>query len=207
VVAGLRGASNFASVFGETGRAERYKTAADDIVTAMFTHLFDAKDERFLRSLLANETDGMHPDATIDASLFGIFYFGCFNVNSEPVAKTMRAVEDRLGVDGGIARYESDGYMRSSDAGPGNVWFICTLWLAEFYIAKARAAEDLEPAMKLIRWCVDRALPSGVLSEQFDVSNGKQVSVSPLTWSHSTFVSTTMNYQRKAAEIALDANL
>ena len=110
----------------------------------------------------------------------------------------MSAVAEKLKNDGGIARFENDGYMRSGDTGLGNSWFISTLWLAEYYIAKAKVFADLDPAMKLIEWCADRALASGVLSEQFDAVIGKQSSVSPLTWSHSTFVSTVLSFQQKA---------
>jgi glucoamylase len=198
VVAGLRAAANFADVFSETDRVERYRTAADGIVSAMRTHLYSEKDGRFMRSLLADDNDDLHPDNTIDASLFALFYFGCFDAGDESVSQTMLAIEENLATDGGIGRYEQDGYMRPTETGMGNAWFICTLWLAEFYIAKAKIISDLEPAMKLIQWCVDRALPSGVLSEQFDPVSGMQTSVSPLTWSHSTYVSTVLSYRRKA---------
>jgi GH15 family glucan-1,4-alpha-glucosidase len=201
VVAGLRAAANFADVFGETERVEKYHRAANEIVAAMRKHLYSEADGRFLRSMLADDNDGLYPDPIVDASLFGIFYFGCFDENDPVVTNTMNAVAASLAADGGIARFESDGYMRTSDAYTGNAWFICTLWLAEYHIAKATSATDLEPAMKLIMWCVDRALASGVMSEQFDTAAGVQTSVSPLTWSHSTFVSTVLKYQRKAASL------
>jgi GH15 family glucan-1,4-alpha-glucosidase len=204
VVAGLRAAANFADLFGETERVEQYHVAANEIVESMRKHLYSEVDGRFLRSLLADDNDGLYPDPTVDASLFGIFYFGCFEADDPAVVNTMNAVETSLAVDGGIARFENDGYMRTSDAYTGNPWFICTLWLTEYHIAKAKSAAELEPAMKLITWCVDRALPSGILSEQFDTVAGIQTSVSPLTWSHSTFVSTVLKYQRKAASLKAD---
>ena len=118
------------------------------------------------------------------------------------VAGPMRAVEERLSVGGGIARFENDGYMRSDEANIGNAWFISTLWLAEYYIAKATKKAELARALELIEWCADHALASGVMSEQIDPVSGAQTSVSPLTWSHSTFVSTVLNYQKKAAKFA-----
>jgi oligosaccharide amylase len=202
VVAGLRAAANIADIFGETERVDRYHAAANEIVDGMRKYLYSESDGRFLRGLLADDNDGLHPDNTVDASLFGTFYFGCFEVNDELVENTVAAIVSELAVDGGVARFQNDGYMRTSESYTGNAWFICTLWLAEYYIAKANAAADLEPAMKLIQWCVDRALPSGVLSEQFDVASGQQSSVSPLTWSHSTFVSTILKYQRKSASLS-----
>jgi GH15 family glucan-1,4-alpha-glucosidase len=80
---------------------------------------------------------------------------------------------------------------------PGNPWFICTLWLADYRIASARNLEELESAVEILEWTVKRALPSGVLAEQVDPLTGAPVSVSPLTWSHATVVATVMAYLRK----------
>ncbi|HJS52216.1 MAG TPA: glycoside hydrolase family 15 protein [Pyrinomonadaceae bacterium] len=202
VVAGLRAAANFAEVFAEFERVERYRKAADEIVAAMRKHLYSQTEGRFLRSLLSDYEGDSRPDAMIDASLFGTFYFGCFDVNDEMVANTMQAISERLATGGGTARFEEDGYMRGLGPDTGNAWFICTLWLAEYYIAKAASCEELSPALALIEWVAERALPSGVLSEQFDTDSGRQVSVSPLTWSHSTFVSTVLSYRAKAQELS-----
>jgi GH15 family glucan-1,4-alpha-glucosidase len=201
VVGGLRAAANIAEAFAEHDRVEQYRKAADEVVAGMRTYLYSENDGRFLRSLLSDYEGDARPDPTVDASLFGIFYFGCFDVNDEIVSNTMRSVAERLATGGGIARFEADEYMRGKGPDAGNAWFICTLWLAEYYIAKAVNREDLSPALKLIEWVADRALPSGILSEQFDTDSEMQVSVSPLTWSHSTFVSTVLNYSAKASAL------
>jgi oligosaccharide amylase len=200
VVAALRAAANFAEVFAEFDRAERYRTASDEVIAAIRTNLYSEDEGRFLRSLLSDYDGDFRPDPTIDASLFGVFYFGCFDVNDDMVVNTMQAVSKSLAAGGGIARFEEDGYMRGTGPEAGNAWFICTLWMAEYYIAKASRMKELSPALTLIEWVTERALPSGILSEQFDPESGIQVSVSPLTWSHSTFVSTVLSYQSKANE-------
>ena len=43
-------------------------------------------------------------DATVDASLFGIFYFGCFDADDEMVVSTMKAVEEKLSVKAAASR-------------------------------------------------------------------------------------------------------
>ena len=204
VVGGLRAAANFADLFGEGEKAAQYRTAAGEIVSAMREHLYSKELGRFLRGLLANEDDSLAPDATVDASLFGLFYFGSFEADEPMVTDTMKAVEDNLSNGGsdGIARYENDGYMRVAEDGPGNSWFTCTLWLAEYYIAKAKTNDDLARALEILQWTVDKALPSGVLAEQVDPLSGKEMSVSPLTWSHSTFVAAVHSYLAKSADIA-----
>jgi GH15 family glucan-1,4-alpha-glucosidase len=113
----------------------------------------------------------------------------------------MDAVRNSLSTDGGIARFQHDGYMRVSDTVIGNPWFICTLWLADYYVACATSEKDLKPAMDILEWVAGKALPSGVLAEQFDPLTGAHVSVSPLTWSHSTFIATACNYLTKLKEL------
>lgn len=197
VVAGLRAAASFARLFAETDRVARYESAADEIVVAMSEHLYSREKGRFLRGVLFHGNNNYEPDATIDASLFGVFYFGCFSPDDEMVVGTMKAVEEMLAVGGGIARFENDGYMRVSDKVTGNAWFICTLWLAEYYTSKAKNLEELDKAMQILDWTVKQALPSGVLAEQMNPITGQHTSVSPLTWSHSTFVAAVINYLNK----------
>jgi glucoamylase len=203
VVGGLRAAANFARLFGEADRAGLYETAADEITAAMRKHLYSAEHGRFLRALQFHGDDFYEADTTIDASLFGTFYLGAFEPQDEMVTSTMKAIEKHLWIDtkiGGVARFNNDGYMRVSEEVTGNAWFICTLWLADFRIAFARKKEDLRGALEILEWTARRALPSGVLAEQVNPLTGEHASVSPLTWSHSTFVATVVNYLRKLKE-------
>jgi oligosaccharide amylase len=203
VVGGLHAAANFAVLFGDNDLAEKYTQAADEVREAMAKYLYVEKLNRFARALMPIGENSFEYDATIDASLFGTFYFGAFSSDDVMVQNTMKAVEERLTAKtkiGGVARYENDGYMRVTDDiqnVAGNPWFICTLWLADYRIAVAKSLGDLEKAVEVLEWVIERALPSGVLAEQVNPLNGAPVSVSPLTWSHSTVVATVMNYLRK----------
>jgi len=201
VVAGLRAAANFARLFSEGDRADIYEKAASEIVAAMAERLYDPDNERFLRGLGSNGSDEIIHDAKIDASLFAVFYFGCFRPDDPMVVSTMNAMQERLASGGGIARFEDDDYMRTDPASVGNPWFITTLWLAEYYIAAARAASDLDKAVEILEWTANAALPSGVLAEQLDPATGAPVSVSPLTWSHSTFIGVVHSYLRRRTEL------
>ncbi|MEO6051344.1 MAG: glycoside hydrolase family 15 protein [Pyrinomonadaceae bacterium] len=204
VVAGLRAAAKFASLFGEENRAAEYDTAADEIVKAMAEHLYSNELGRFLRSLQVDGDDGLTPDTTIDASLFATFYFGCFDIDDPRVRGTIRAIENNLlnGTEfGGIARFENDAYMRTADKSPSNPWIITTLWLAEYYIAAAKTRVELGKALEILAWTVDRALPSGVLAEQIEPLTGAPRSVSPLTWSHSTFIAAVNSYLSRQKEL------
>jgi GH15 family glucan-1,4-alpha-glucosidase len=202
VVAGLLAAGRFAKLFAEEDRAHLYNETADTIVAALAKHLYSERHGRFLRSLVADGDDDLHEDATVDASLFALFYFNCFGLDDSRVTSTMNAVVDRLSIGGGIARFENDDYMRADDQSVGNVWFMCTLWVAEYYIAAAKTPADLKKALTILSWTAQKALPSGVLAEQADPRSGAPISVSPLTWSHSTFIATVHSYLRKTYELA-----
>lgn len=197
VVAGLRAAAKFAALFNDTEKAAAYETAATEIRDAMLEHLYSERLGHFLRGLLVNDDDSYAPDATLDASLCAVYSFGCFEIDDPVVLSTMTAIAEKLVIRSeysGVMRFENDGYMRGPDPAPPNSWIITTLWLADYYIARAKSTDDLSRALEIINWTVDRALPSGVLAEQIDPLTGEPRSVSPLTWSHSTFVATVNSY-------------
>ncbi|MFT3746403.1 MAG: glycoside hydrolase family 15 protein [Pyrinomonadaceae bacterium] len=207
VVAGLRAAALFALQFADQERVDRYRIAADEIVAAMRDHLYSNELGHFMRALSAYDDGSLIPDDRLDASMFAIFYLGCFEADDPVVVNTMNAIRSRLLNDtpiSGIMRFEHDGYMRGEDPAPPNSWIITTLWLADYYIAAAKETSDLEKALNILKWTVDRSLPSGVLAEQIDPLTGEARSVSPLTWSHSTFVATVNTYllKKKSLEAA-----
>src|SRR3982751_450232 len=119
----------------------------------------------------------------------------------------MRAIEEKLWVKtrvGGVARYENDYYHRVSNdiqSVPGNPWFICTLWLADYFITRAKTIPELKRALPIFEWTAAHALESGVLAEQVNPYTNEPISVSPLTWSHATVVSTAIKYLEKLEEL------
>lgn len=149
----------------------------------------------------------LEEDATIDASIAFVHTLGLLDVDDERVTQTMQAIESALWVKtdvGGLARYEDDYYHQVSqdtDRIPGNPWFICTLWIADYRIAKAKTLEELQDAVGIIEWVTDRALPSGILAEQVHPESNAPLSVSPLTWSHATVVATLSAYADKFHEL------
>ncbi len=203
VYGGLMAASNFAKEFGEQELAEEYAQGADRLKKAMDRYLYLEKEKRFARMIVFRKDGSYEIDATIDASLYGIFAFGAYLPSDEKVENTMRQVEKELWnpISGGVARYENDSYYRSRPQEKGNPWFITTLWLAQYYIALAKNKSDLGRVEKLIEWVSDHALPSGVLAEQIDAGSHEPISVSPLTWSHGMFIAVVQEYLNKLVEL------
>jgi GH15 family glucan-1,4-alpha-glucosidase len=196
VFGGLTAASLFCTVFGEEEGAERCRKAAAEIRDAASTYLWRPDLDRFCRMVYRDDQKNLKADETLDASLWGLFAFGLYSADDPRIVSTFSALEEKLSIKtgvGGMARYEGDSYQRITSAVPGNPWFICSLWLANYLSERAHTEEDLKQALNILKWVSDHALPSGVLAEQIHPVTGEPVSVSPLTWSHSTFVATTQH--------------
>ena len=207
VWAGLQAAANFAESFGENEPALRYRKVAERIRQSAISLLWHEPSGSFVRTLEISE-EGYKPEMTMDVSLVGLWYFGMLQPDDPKIISTMKAMRERLWVKtdvGGMARYENDYYHQVSQdvkQVPGNPWFICTLWLAQWYISTAVSTKDLDEALKLIEWTSSRTLDSGVMAEQVHPYTNEPLSVSPLTWSHATYVATIHQYNCKARELS-----
>ncbi|MBI2304424.1 MAG: glycoside hydrolase family 15 protein [Chloroflexi bacterium] len=203
VWAGLKAAANFCHLFREYGLENTYRQAAQEIKRAAATYLYDKELGRFVRTVNPRGDGTLERDYIIDSSLCGLFLLGMFPATDPLIESTIEAVRRRLWVKtavGGLARYEGDCYHWASQdmwMVPGNPWFICTLWLARYYIAHAQTRDELAQAREILSWLVEHALPSGVLAEQINAYNGSPLSVSPLTWSHAEFVIAVREYVDK----------
>jgi glucoamylase len=225
VYGGLKAARNFAVCFGDREKAEEYNRAAEEVKAGAAKYMFSKKLNRFVRRLVPRdqptppdspnysepvplqrepETEELFEvDEVLDSSMYAIFKFHLFEAEDPRVASTMKAIEEKLWVKtrvGGVARYENDYYHRISNdiaAVPGNPWFICTLWMADYYITIAKTPAELKLALPIFEWTAGHALESGVLAEQVNPYTNEPISVSPLTWSHATVVSTAIKYLEK----------
>ncbi len=197
---GLNAAANFAEAFGEKDRARNYRKAMEKIKAGAEAHLWQPTLNRFARMVNKNENGSYEVDGTVDASLAGLWQFGMYPPDDAKILPTMQAIREQLWVKtsvGGVARYSNDHYHQvSQDISnvPGNPWFICTLWLAEWYSLTAKSTADLNQAQDILEWVAAHALPSGILAEQVDPYSDQPLSVSPLTWSHGAYVSTVLTY-------------
>ena len=207
VWASLQAAANFTETFGEVALTKQYRQAAAEIKEAAIEYLFDKKLGRFLRSITVDADGVVEPDYTIDSSICGLFLFGMLQATDPLIESTMAALIDRLWCKteiGGVARYENDCYQQiSQDIAnvPGNPWFICTIWIAQYHIARAQSIDDLKPALQIFAWAKHCALPSGVLAEQVHPHSHTPLSVSPLTWSHAAVVIAIHEYIDKYHEL------
>jgi GH15 family glucan-1,4-alpha-glucosidase len=202
VIAGLRAAANFARLFLDTPLADKYDNTAEEIKGALTKHLYHRGLKRYARSGY-RKGKGYELDEVIDVSLSALVILDVLPPKDPRMVETMEAIHQQLWLNTpveGCARYQNDVYQRPDDSPadvPGNPWFISTLWLAEYYIARAQSLQELREAIPYLEWCTKNALPSGVLAEQVHPVNSSPLSVSPLTWSHSSFVWAVLQYADK----------
>ncbi len=195
VYAGLRDAAKICDALGSFNHSDKYQKAADEVKEAAIKYLFDEGTQRFVKKITYSNHD-IIKDTTVDASISGIFLFNMLDPNDPKVVSTMEQFPKHLEVPtdvGGFARYPGDHYQRTKDYPeniPGNPWIITTLWYAQWCLRAAKGCDDPKygKGIEYIEWATNQATKSQILPEQLDPFTGKHLSVSPLTWSHATYI-------------------
>ncbi len=207
-VAGLHAAAEIAHILGHHAHSVIYQAAADEMKQALLFHLYDEKSGRFLKKIRRVNGETVERDDTPDASIAAIWLLGILPPDDPRVVSTMTQQREMLAVRtevGGLARYPIDYYQAvtpiSKEHIPGNPWIITTLWDTQWRIATAKTVQDLDEARKTFDWVLKHASPAGMLPEQLHPLTGAPLSVSPLTWSHATFVETVLKYLEKEKEV------
>ncbi|MDO8269928.1 MAG: glycoside hydrolase family 15 protein [Candidatus Levybacteria bacterium] len=205
VYAALVAAANFSKLLGKTQHDIKYTTHAQKVKDSILNYLWNDERKMFYK-MINFENGNTVLDDTLDfSSIYGVFRFRVLDAHDERVVasiKTMENLASKIPA-GGMMRHENDPYYRSSKDVSGNPWIITTLWLAQYYIVAAREEKDFEKAKEILLWVVKHALSTGVLPEQVDPHTGKPLSAAPLTWSHSEFVTTVINYLEKLEELEI----
>jgi len=191
--AALHAAADLAEAAQDADSAVRWRTAADDISAAAHKYLYNSERKAFYKGVSVKNGEVI-PDATIDvSSIFGVFMFGLYPVGSEELTNSVETLLHTFMLDKGrmgLPRYENDQYYRVGDSDSGNLWFITTLWLAQYYIETDKPDE----AKKLIDWVGDAAMmTTGIMAEQVSPKDGSVISVAPLTWSHAEYLATLLD--------------
>jgi glucoamylase len=187
-IAGLQMAAFIASELGNLNDSSLWQKAAKSF-ESNFSKLFNSKLGYFRKSLLLLADNNLEFNDTLDISSG----YGALLISSqdEHISSTFKNLEQKLlnsSPSGGIARYEHDSYFLSKKNYLGNPWLVCTLWMAQYYIKN----KQTDKAQELLNWVQNHASKSGMLSEQVDPESGEITGVSPLIWSHATFIDTVL---------------
>jgi len=115
----------------------------------------------------------------VDASLLLLPLVGFLPATDERIQGTVRAVEQRLLVDGFVYRYDSA--LTDDGLPPGEGAFLaCTFWLCDNYLLQGRHAE----ARKLFDRLLAIRNDVGLLAEEYDPVAGRQLGNYPQAFTH-----------------------
>lgn len=205
VFAALSAAVQAASLLGKDEAVRTYSAVMQRMRQSIMEYLYDEEMGAFVKLVNLDENGDLVYDKTIDmSSFFGPILFNVVDVDDERVERAFKAVEEKLravGVSEGYVRYEGDNYYTMQDAGSPNPWVVTTLWVAQYYIMKAKKVEDLERAYQMLEWTCSHATSSGVLAEQMHPHTREHLSTAPLVWSHAEFVLSVHAYMDKYREL------
>lgn len=205
VIAGLRAAGHLSDITGHLHAAETFNEAAEDMKKAFLKYLYSEENKRFLKNITLKDGVILHKNNVVDISLSHIWSLGVLPADDERIKNTMNAIKEHLSVPGaigGMSRFTNDYYhfdfdTLNPDDFPGNPWLIATLWFADYNIEIAKTKKELKKSLAYLQWAADRANKAGLLPEQCHPVTGVPLSVSPLTWSHATYVSSIYRYVKK----------
>ncbi|MEI7918412.1 MAG: glycoside hydrolase family 15 protein [Candidatus Saccharibacteria bacterium] len=190
--AALIAASDLATAAKDQDNAVKWRLAANDIQTAAHKHLYHDDRKVFYRGLTVRDGQ-IIKDGIVDcSSVFGAYIFGLFDAKSPQMKASVETVEELFGINKGaigLPRYENDEYRRVSPGITGNLWFITSFWLAQYYIDSGKT----DKALTILNWAKSHALSTGVMGEQFDPVTNQIISPAPLTWTHAEYVATLLD--------------
>ena len=124
----------------------------------------------------------------LDASLLLLPSVGFLPVTDPRIQGTIRAIEQRLVVDGLVCRYDSATAPDGLPPGEG-VFLACSFWLADVYVLMQR----VDDARRLFERLLALRNDVGLLAEQYDTRAGRQVGNFPQAYSHVGLVNTAHN--------------
>jgi GH15 family glucan-1,4-alpha-glucosidase len=171
-----------AQTFPESGR--RWREIADEIHADVCERGFDRELDSFVQA---------YGSKRLDASLLLIPLVGFLPASDPRVRGTVRAIEDRLLIDGEfVLRYETEDPGDGLPPGEG-AFLACSFWLVDNYILQGRYAEARTLFDRLLSRCND----VGLLAEEFDPLTGRMLGNFPQAYSHVGLINCALNLSRQ----------
>jgi len=174
--------------FNEPG--QRWREIADEIHAEICERGFDRELNSFVQA---------YGSKRLDASLLLIPLFGFLPPEDPRIRGTLRAIEDRLLIDGEfVLRYDTEDAGDGLPAGEG-AFLACSFWLVHNYVLQGRNAEAGELFARLLARCND----VGLLAEELDPLTGRMLGNFPQAYSHVGLIrcALSLNRQRSVADV------
>jgi GH15 family glucan-1,4-alpha-glucosidase len=160
--------------FGRGAPLERWREVRDAIHHEVCERGYDPERRTFTP---------YYGSAELDASVLNIPLVGFLPGDDERVTGTIDAVRDELGRDGFVSRYST---AVTDDGLPGDEgqFLACSFWLASALALNGRTGE----ARALFERLVGLSNDLGLLAEEYDVHDQRQVGNFPQAFSHLTLI-------------------
>ncbi|MFC3675330.1 glycoside hydrolase family 15 protein [Ferrovibrio xuzhouensis] len=168
-----------AEEFGLHAPLERWRAVRDAIHAQVCDKGFDAAQNSFVQS---------YGSTALDASLLLIAMVGFLPADDPRIIGTVTAIERGLLRNGLVLRYDTGEVADGLPPGEG-AFLACSFWLADNYILLGRHAEARALFERLLGLCND----VGLLAEEYDPVNRRQLGNFPQAFSHLALINTARN--------------
>ena len=165
--------------FGLEGPADHWRALRDEIRADILEHGFDPRRNSFVQHY------GGDP---LDAALLLIPQVGFLSPRDPKVQGTVAAIERELLHDGFVLRY-STGEVDDGVGGREGAFLACSFWLADAYVMQGRVEEATGLFERLLALRNDL----GLLAEEYDPVDRRQLGNFPQGFSHIGLVNTACN--------------
>lgn len=168
--------------FGLEGPSGRWREARDQIHAEVCAKGFDPAIDSFVQYYGSKEVDG---------SLLLIPLVGFLPGTDPRMIGTVKAIQERLTMDGLVSRYADAPYVDGLPPGEG-AFIACTFWLADNLALQGRFSEARDLFERLLALRND----VGLLSEQYDRASRRFLGNFPQAFSHVGLINTARNLSR-----------
>jgi GH15 family glucan-1,4-alpha-glucosidase len=168
--------------YGAAGPADRWRRLRDEIHAEVCRDGFDGHRNTFTQYYGSKE---------LDASLLMIPLVGFLPATDPRVLGTVAAIERELMWNGFVQRYFTKEHIDGLPPGEG-VFLACTFWLADNYALQGRRDEAVQIFERLLSLRSDL----GLLAEQYDPEQKRQLGNFPQAFSHVMLINTARNLAR-----------
>ncbi len=127
-----------------------------------------------------------------DASLLLMLHTGFLPPSDPRMIRTVEAIENKLVVNGLVARYPTRPEVDGLPPGEG-AFLACSFWLADALVLLGRREQARELFERLVAYAND----VGLLAEELDPKGGGQLGNFPQALSHVALVNTALNLSRR----------
>ena len=165
--------------FGLDGPLTRWRAIRDTIHEQVCAREFNPLRNSFVQSYGSSE---------LDASLLLIAIVGFLPASDSRIRGTLAAIEKDLLRDGFVLRYHTSAGSDGLPPGEG-VFLACSFWLADNYILQNRH----DDARKLFERLLSLRNDVGLLAEEYDPSDHRQLGNFPQAFSHLALINTAHN--------------